>query len=979
LLTIDHPSALLLESLQKRLSERFPTEICQAGMAARGDCFTYQAEDDNQLHEQGRSREAGWQSLLLAAAHLAGSTIAQTRRGTHRRAARRAADHIVAMYVKLMEHVGGNEDAHWEQIHEEAGWRARVHWESLAEEAKHMWIAHKVPADLRAMDWAAENGHYMWHEEEATDALRLEHLHRHPRYSANAEINHKTLVITALRAVSNGGLAGHEKYVMRWMNHRHADVVHAAVDALRAFETPESDVHLLERLKTELEVSTAPYHACGHCRERGYLRSPHTAEHILTTFSEHRTNVSEIVVSEIVRQLLRMPRHSLTGNRNHSSERCVARCASKCNPHLRQHCAIRCSDQCRHEHDVRERLTAVVQRGMEKGHDVHKWLRAHAIDETNPSLRALLEANMGIHIPESGAPGVVYRRRLQASTAEVPWELVDFNKITLTFLDVLLSLPPIDFKKYWGDEKLFGDWGGLAMGAELKFKNSAWARAGLFGGGFGIYLDNSAWLGFVLGPLRVSLFKAQLLLKADATYRVPLPVGAFAKTAGPLFTVVNEIASVENQTKSAALRVVRALCALETPVEKFLLSFKSTDISATANSVEAVFNDMRGIASQSVDLVENGYSAVLRSGGLEVLNRQMAAFLTHARKYHITSTSAPGCAEHADCRRRCRSIPYLCEDLTLGRTCGMVQACTVATDFLPERCINATTQPVVFDNTPPVVTCGTPRPAAAEGSMLPLKVPVECDDPESGLGSIVFFSLGSLAQPTLYLAHEPIELRSQSSNLSNSSFDVATTNQSANSTLKLAYRANRTGFVGVITITESFVENKGFSIPQGEMLVGSLTCSNRVADTMEVCVGDVPFGCSYEIINTSSNVSSVIVTNMPAGEGLAPGPRVYISVTAIDHRGMSTGASIAAVIDKTAPSLGDISASAKTGVVTPDGVFVTKENGFTLTLEEDAFDVSRVSRPVDGTPFATTMVLDEISDRTPATFVAPTCNHTKPE
>ena len=49
--------------------------------------------------------------------------------------------------------------------------------------------------------------------------------------------------------------------------------------------------------------------------------------------------------------------------------------------------------------------------------------------------------------------------------------------------------------------------------------------------GFGIYLDNWAWLGLILGPLRVSLFKAQLLFKADAAYKIDLPVASLAATA----------------------------------------------------------------------------------------------------------------------------------------------------------------------------------------------------------------------------------------------------------------------------------------------------------------------------------------------------------------------------------------------------------------------------------------------------------------
>ena len=330
-----------------------------------------------------------------------------------------------------------------------------------------------------------------------------------------------------------------------------------------------------------------------------------------------------------------MPHHLLSGGRNHSTDRCVSRCASGCNPHLKRHCTERCKSQCEHEHSIKELLRKVVRRGIEHGCDALQWLRAHAVAETNPYLRALLEEGVGISIPTEGIEGeevsFAYRRRL--GIPKKSWDLVDFNSISLTFLDVLLSLPAIDWSKFYGDKALFGDWGGVGMGAELRFKNSAWARLGFFGGGFGIYLDNFAWLGFEIGPMRVSLFKAELLFKADAAYRIDLPVGALATQAAPFYTLLNTAGSFENVTKTAAVNMVASLCELETPAKTLLTRLPVDKIRELADAVQTRFAELHATANMTHVFADAGHHAVRRSGGLDVLNRQMALFLTFAKPY----------------------------------------------------------------------------------------------------------------------------------------------------------------------------------------------------------------------------------------------------------------------------------------------------------------------------------------------------------
>ena len=447
LITIERPTAQLLESLHTRLMEFFPTEECLERASSPEECFRY-IED---VHEDARAREAGWQSMLLASAHLAGIKFTPAHLTIDADPGRSPARRIIAMYSALLKHVASKDDE-WEQVHTEAEWRAQLHWDSLHDDAKYAWVAHHTNGGHKAMEWAQQNEQHGWHEEEARDSLRREHLHRHLKYDARQELQHKSWVVTGLRAVSNGAVPEHDAHVARWLRHRHTDVVHAAVDALRPFETPNASGLLMETLRAQLDVVNHPYHSCGHCPAQGYQRSPHVVERILTILTEDWKNVSHAVMSEAMRYLLRMPQHVLSGNRNHSHSRCTARCFSKCNPHLKNPCSARCDEQCGHEHTTKDLLQKLVKRGMKHGHDAHELLAKHAVAEAHPSLRSLLEVHMGIRIPSNGPAGIAYRRRLKASV-QVPWELVDFNAISLTFLDVLLSLPPIDFKKYWGDEK----------------------------------------------------------------------------------------------------------------------------------------------------------------------------------------------------------------------------------------------------------------------------------------------------------------------------------------------------------------------------------------------------------------------------------------------------------------------------------------------------------------------------------------------
>jgi hypothetical protein len=333
--------------------------------------------------------------------------------------------------------------------------------------------------------------------------------------------------------------------------------------------------------------------------------------------------------------------------------------------------------------------------------------------------------------------------------------------------------------------------------------------------------------------------------------------------------------------------------------------------------------------------------------------------------------------------------------LELGRpTCGMVQACTVPTDLLPERCINASTKLFVMDNTRPEGACGQPYPEAATGGMLPLKVPVGCNDPESGVKSPAWFSLGTVAEPALYIDEMPLFV------------SLVTNDTNTTNTSLLSYTANRTGFSGVVTLSDAFLESAGLDLVQGEQIMATLVCSNNANDKAEflsetvrfddeppvqgreeysqedpawipsftwskqnqayygtvsrlpaeviwqnfsdlgsgvasyqICLGELPYDCSYEELTALSSDTSAVFTNAPTNtqDGLAL--RFFVSITAIDFRGLETGLSLAAIIDTTPPNVSAVTATASTGHTTEGGLLVTSKEEFTLQFDELPFDV----------------------------------------
>ena len=105
-------------------------------------------------------------------------------------------------------------------------------------------------------------------------------------------------------------------------------------------------------------------------------------------------------------------------------------------------------------------------------------------------------------------------RRLQ-----IDWSNVDFDDFSLTFIDIVAPTRRSTGYKECDDRALFGDLGGAGIGSATS-NNMAWLRVGLFGGGFGLDLDNRGYAGAFLISLEIPRDDAGVQFKLDASYRV---------------------------------------------------------------------------------------------------------------------------------------------------------------------------------------------------------------------------------------------------------------------------------------------------------------------------------------------------------------------------------------------------------------------------------------------------------------------------
>ena len=63
---------------------------------------------------------------------------------------------------------------------------------------------------------------------------------------------------------------------------------------------------------------------------------------------------------------------------------------------------------------------------------------------------------------------------------------------------------------------------GITIGGSVRVRNSAWGRLGLFGGGFGVNMDNGLNAGGNVMGNNYEMFGIDLAMRLDATFRNPI-------------------------------------------------------------------------------------------------------------------------------------------------------------------------------------------------------------------------------------------------------------------------------------------------------------------------------------------------------------------------------------------------------------------------------------------------------------------------
>ena len=97
-----------------------------------------------------------------------------------------------------------------------------------------------------------------------------------------------------------------------------------------------------------------------------------------------------------------------------------------------------------------------------------------------------------------------------------------FNVFSLTFFDVTVGHPEIKWDAQFGLGNWFNTGKGVEANGGLQLVNGAWSRVGFFGGGFGFNMDNYAYAGGNAMGNNFELFRIELAMQLDATFRNPI-------------------------------------------------------------------------------------------------------------------------------------------------------------------------------------------------------------------------------------------------------------------------------------------------------------------------------------------------------------------------------------------------------------------------------------------------------------------------
>ena len=165
------------------------------------------------------------------------------------------------------------------------------------------------------------------------------------------------------------------------------------------------------------------------------------------------------------------------------------------------------------------------------------------------------------------------------------------NVFTLSFIDVALTLEPIKWGATWGDGNIAGTGHGVKADAVLQMANRAYGRVGLFGGAFGVDLDNKLSSGGTSLDRRFDLFDVELAFKLDAQVRLPIaedlanslgdgvrpPVPDAVTLAAEFFGDLSD-KSLNKQNIDLVLLLRNTACALKDSLSSFEEEIASPDV-----------------------------------------------------------------------------------------------------------------------------------------------------------------------------------------------------------------------------------------------------------------------------------------------------------------------------------------------------------------------------------------------------------------
>ena len=284
-------------------------------------------------------------------------------------------------------------------------------------------------------------------------------------------------------------------------------------------------------------------------------------------------------------------------------------------------------------------LGAIVRRALNNtavdgGHAAVETEVARHSRVAHPSRRVAHVAAMAaaVRAGNSSAAGeLAEEHAAMGRRLQIDWSTVNFDDFSLTFIDIVLTHPPLDWYKEYGDRALFGDLGGAGIEISATSNNMAWLRVGLFGGGFGLDLDNRGYAGAFLISLEIPIIDAGVQFKLDASYRVDIPADVL-NVVDKIVDGATDVMAGFEAAKAAVLKYVYRFVEIGHHVLDVIDDFLDSMPDEIIEKITGVFPMLAGNTSDVISgifgLLSNatGLVDLLRESGIiELLDKLVLA------------------------------------------------------------------------------------------------------------------------------------------------------------------------------------------------------------------------------------------------------------------------------------------------------------------------------------------------------------------